>query len=77
MSENKKTTKTPEIPAEHEYPVEELILNCQALTGYKKEVAAGALFDCEKKKMTKTEFKTKVKDFLKKKVDQSSEKEVK
>jgi hypothetical protein len=76
MSVNKKTAKTSS-PAEHEYPIVELIINCEALTGYKKEVAQGALFDCKKEKMTKKEFQTKVKEFLKKKVNQSHKKEVK
>jgi len=66
MSENKRTTKATKKSAEHEYLVEELILNCEAITGHKQEVAAGALFGCEKEKMTKEEFESKVKQFLKK-----------
>ncbi|MCT4593180.1 MAG: hypothetical protein N4A57_02750 [Anaeromicrobium sp.] len=53
---------------EAKYPIEELIENCEALTGYKKDVAVGALFNCEEKEITKTEFKAKVKSFLKRKV---------
>ncbi|AGX44512.1 hypothetical protein [Clostridium saccharobutylicum] len=52
---------------EEEYLVQDLIENCKAL-GYRKEVAAGALFNCEKKEMTKTEFKDIIKKFLEKRV---------
>lgn len=51
------------------YPVQDLIENCEALTGYKKEVAVGALFNCEKKEMTKKEFQGRIKNFLGKKVE--------
>jgi len=56
------------ITQEELYPVKDLINNCEALTGYKKEIAVGALFDCEKKELTKEEFKDKIKVFLKRKV---------
>lgn len=51
------------------YPVHDLIENCEALTGYKKEVAAGALFNCGKKEMSKKEFKGRIENFLGKKVE--------
>lgn len=50
------------------YPVQDLIENCEVLTGYKKEVAVGALFNCEKEVMTKKEFEGRIKNFLGKKV---------
>lgn len=50
------------------YQVSDLIKNCKAL-GYKKEVVTGALFNCEKTEMTKTEFETTIKNFLGKKVN--------
>lgn len=53
--------------AEETYPIKNLIDNCKAL-GYKKEVVVGALFNCEKTEMTKTEFETIIKNFLGKKV---------
>ena len=48
---------------EETYPIKNLIDNCKAL-GYKKEVVVGALFNCEKTEMTKTEFETIIKNFL-------------
>lgn len=51
------------------YTVQDLIENCEALTGYKKEVAVGALFNCNKDNMTKKEFKGRIKNFLAKKVE--------
>ncbi|RXM79579.1 hypothetical protein DP144_01875 [Clostridium tetani] len=51
------------------YPVHDLIENCQVLTGYKKEVAAGALFNCGKKEIGKKEFKGRIENFLGKKVE--------
>lgn len=53
---------------EEVYQVSYLIENCKAL-GYKKEVVTGALFNCEKTQMTKTEFETIIKNFLGKKVN--------
>jgi hypothetical protein len=50
------------------YPIEDLIGCSYALTGYKKEVACGALFGCSKKEMAKEEFKTLVNEFLGRKV---------
>lgn len=66
MSKGKNTTKKQAKPEEHLYALDELIRNCEAITGHKKEVAQGALFDCKKEKITKAEFETKVKTFLKK-----------
>lgn len=54
---------------EDQYPTIDLIENCEALTGQKKEVAVGALFDCKKDKMTKKEFQGRIKNFLGKKVE--------
>lgn len=51
------------------YLIQELIENCEALTGYKKEVAVGALFDCGKEGMSKKEFEGRIKNFLVKKVE--------
>ncbi|MDS1004931.1 hypothetical protein P9J83_15715 [Clostridium sporogenes] len=51
------------------YPVQDLIENCEALTGYRKEVAVGATFNCGKKGMTKKEFEGRIKNFLGKKVE--------
>ncbi|AJD27005.1 hypothetical protein G8E05_06475 [Clostridium botulinum] len=51
------------------YPVQDLIENCEALTGYRKEVAVGALFDCGKEEMTKKEFEGRIKNFLERKVN--------
>lgn len=51
------------------YPIKDLMENCEALTGYRKEVAAGALFNCGKEEMTKKEFEGRIKKFLGKKVE--------
>lgn len=50
------------------YPIEELIKNTKALTGHKREVAVGALFDCKEKELTKDDFKKLIDAFLKRKV---------
>lgn len=50
------------------YPIKDLIENCKAL-GYKKEVVAGALFNCEKTEMSKSEFEKTIQNFLGKKVN--------
>jgi hypothetical protein len=55
--------------SEVKYPVEDLIQNAKALTGYGKEVAVGALFNCKEKELTKDNFKKLIKDFLGKKVE--------
>ncbi|WP_373845317.1 hypothetical protein [Clostridium sp.] len=53
---------------EIKYSVEELIKNSKALTGHKREVAVGALFDCKEKELTKDDFKKLIDAFLKRKV---------
>jgi hypothetical protein len=55
-------------PDDVKYPVEDLIENSKALTGYGKEVAVGALFNCQEKELTKDAFKKSIDDFLKRKV---------
>ena len=74
MSE-KKTNKAPKA-IEHKYPIEELLTNSYAITGHKPEVAAGALFGCKEKELTKEEFKERVDKFLKTEVEKPK-KEVK
>lgn len=49
------------------YQINDFIENAEAL-GYKKEVVAGALFNCEKTELTKEEFQEIVKNFLEKRV---------
>ncbi|APH24209.1 hypothetical protein CF088_05225 [Clostridium botulinum] len=51
------------------YPLNLLMENCEALTGYRKEVAVGATFNCGKEEMTKKEFEGRIKKFLGKKVE--------
>ncbi|BDR81022.1 hypothetical protein [Clostridium tetani] len=51
------------------YLIKDLMENCEALTGYRKEVAVGALFNCGKEEMTKKEFEGRIKNFLGKKVE--------
>lgn len=46
------------------YSIKDLIENSKALTGFSKEVAVGALFNCEEKELTKDDFKKTIKDFL-------------
>ena len=53
---------------EEKYPLKDLIENCEALTGYKREIAVGALFDCVETEITTTEFKNIIKKFLNRKV---------
>jgi hypothetical protein len=53
---------------EDKYPLQDLINNCEALTGYKKEVAVGALSNCSEVELSKEEFKGKIKSFLNRKV---------
>lgn len=66
MAESTETTNI--VIEEDAYPIQDLIENCEALTGYKKEIAVGALFNCEKQEMTKKEFGERIKNFLGKKV---------
>jgi len=56
------------IQQEVKYPIQELIKNTKALTGHKREVAVGALFDCTEKELTKDNFKKIIDAFLKRKV---------
>lgn len=63
------STPIPTPQSEVKYPVEDLIKNSKALTGYGKEVAVGALFNCKEKELAKDEFKKIIKDFLWKKVE--------
>jgi hypothetical protein len=49
------------------YPINDFIESAEAL-GYRKEVVAGALFNCEKTELTKEEFQEIVKNFLEKRV---------
>lgn len=53
---------------EQKYKIQDFMDNSEAL-GYKKEVVAGALFDCKKDQITKTEFEGRIKNFLKRKVE--------
>ncbi|APM37365.1 hypothetical protein [Clostridium kluyveri] len=63
------TTININIPRQEiKYSVEELIKNSKALTGHKREVAVGALFDCQEKELTKDDFKKAIEVFLKRKV---------
>lgn len=68
QEENTVVETTSQTAQEETYPVKDLIENCKALTGYKKEVAIGALFNCEKQQITKKEFQGRIKNFLGKKV---------
>lgn len=61
----KKETKT---TASHEYTIDQLLDNCEAITGYKREVGEGALHGQEVEKMSKEEFEKKVKEFLRRRV---------
>lgn len=73
-----KKTKEVKVTADaFQYDVSALLENCEAITGRKKEVGEGALFGNKSEKMTKVEFKKKVDDFLKKKVNKPLKKEVK
>ncbi|MBV4447440.1 hypothetical protein KM799_12580 [Clostridium tyrobutyricum] len=63
------TVKINSSQPEIKYPVEDLIENSKALTGYGKEVAVGALFNCQEKELTKDAFKKAMEDFLRKKVE--------
>lgn len=61
------TKVTKQTIKEETHSIEEFIKNSEAL-GYSKEVVAGALFNCEKSELTKTEFEARIKNFLGKKV---------
>ncbi|EGT4532809.1 hypothetical protein L0865_003560 [Clostridioides difficile] len=61
---NKKTNISKQ---EEKYSKEDFLKNSEAL-GYKKEVVAGALFNCKKDELTKVEFDKLIKDFLEREV---------
>ncbi|PBH28865.1 hypothetical protein BGV21_04245 [Clostridioides difficile] len=61
---NKKTNISKQ---EEKYSKEDFLKNSEAL-GYKKEVVAGALFNCKKDELTKVEFEKLIKDFLEREV---------
>ncbi|MER0279685.1 hypothetical protein ABRY18_05745 [Clostridioides difficile] len=61
---NKKTNVSKQ---EEKYSKEDFLKNSEAL-GYKKEVVAGALFNCKKDELTKVEFDKLIKDFLEREV---------
>lgn len=60
---NKKTVSK----QEEKYLKSDFIENSEAL-GYKKEVVAGALFNCKKEELTKSEFEKAIKEFLEREV---------
>lgn len=64
----KNITKAAPKPAEHKFLIDELMAHCEEITGHKKEVAAGALFDCKEDRLTKNEFISRVNKFLKREV---------
>lgn len=66
-----KKNKTPEVNKDFEFNVKQLIDNCEALTGYKPEVAIGALSEVGKEKMSKKEFEDRINKFLKTKVKEA------
>ncbi|MDB3084759.1 hypothetical protein C4097_09390 [Clostridioides difficile] len=61
---NKKTNISKQ---EEKYSKEDFLKNSEAL-GYKKEVVAGALFNCKKEELTKVEFEKAIKEFLEREV---------
>ncbi len=61
---NKKTNISKQ---EEKYSKEDFLKNSEAL-GYKKEVVAGALFNCKKDELTRVEFEKLIKDFLEREV---------
>ncbi|EGT4600808.1 hypothetical protein DFW26_15290 [Clostridioides difficile] len=60
---NKKTASK----QEEKYLKSDFLKNSEAL-GYKKEVVAGALFNCKKDELTKVEFEKLIKEFLEREV---------
>lgn len=60
---NKKTVSK----QEEKYLKSDFIENSEAL-GYKKEVVAGALFNCKKEELTKSDFEKLIKEFLEREV---------
>lgn len=67
MTKEKKTEKKTKV-VNFEYEIDQLLKNCEAITGYKREVGEGAIHGLDVEKMTKTEFQNKVKEFLKRRV---------
>ncbi|HEK5077695.1 TPA: hypothetical protein SOL80_000135 [Clostridioides difficile] len=61
---NKKTNVSKQ---EEKYLKNDFLKNSEAL-GYKKEVVAGALFNCKKEELTKAEFEKAIKEFLEREV---------
>lgn len=70
MGKDTKTIKKEETKpmVEDKFPIEDFINNCEAL-GYRKEVVAGALFNCKEKELSKMEFETLINNFLKREVE--------
>ncbi|HBG1232741.1 hypothetical protein ACRVX5_07685 [Clostridioides difficile] len=52
---------------EEKYLKNDFLKNSEAL-GYEKMVVAGALFNCKKEELTKSEFEKLIKDFLEREV---------
>ena len=50
---------------EHAYEINQLLENCQAITGERREVGEGAVYGVKETTMTKTQFKKRVEEFLK------------
>ncbi|HGT1675238.1 hypothetical protein [Clostridioides difficile] len=61
---NKKTNVSKQ---EEKYLKEDFLKNSEAL-GYEKMVVAGALFNCKKEELTKSEFEKIIKGFLEREV---------
>lgn len=69
MEEEQKVTPKKVTKVVEKYPLQDLIENCEALTGYKKEVAVGALFNSQENEMSKDDFKKAITNFLNKEVE--------
>lgn len=69
MAEEQKGTQKKVTKVVEKYPLQDLIENCEALTGYKKEVAVGALFNSQGNEMSKDDFKKAITNFLNKEVE--------
>ncbi|KEH90618.1 hypothetical protein [Clostridium botulinum] len=69
MAEEQKATQKKVTKVVEKYPLQDLIENCEALTGYKKEVAVGALFNSQENEMSKDDFKKSITNFLNKEVE--------
>ncbi|HBE8786786.1 TPA: hypothetical protein KM506_000923 [Clostridioides difficile] len=61
---NKKTNVSKQ---EEKYLKNDFLKNSEAL-GYEKMVVAGALFNCKKEELTKSEFEKAIKEFLEREV---------